>query len=199
MKKFLILVGALLTVGAPASAQDCCQRVEIFGGYSYLDVSPKTDRIPADILGNRFDSRIGQNGFGVSVAGNFSRRFGIVADFSRNMSDNNILNLQTDTSTTLFLFGPRITSRNENVTVFGHALIGGMKRKAVSEVLNLSNTDLALGFGGGIDIGATKHIAVRLFQFDYIPSRGGDNMEGIGKRWSQNFRAQVGIVVRFGD
>lgn len=201
MKKLIILVALLFCTCVAVKAQECCSgRFEVFGGYSYLNISPKTDRIPADSANNRFDGRIGQHGFGINLVGNLSANIGIVADFSRNTADEDrrILNVKADTRTMVFLFGPRFSSRSDTMTAFGQVLIGVMKRRIASEEFNLSHTDLAFALGGGVDIGATKHFAIRLFQFDYIPSRGEDNIPDIGKRWSHNFRAQTGLVFRFG-
>jgi len=181
----------------PGYAQECnCSKVEVFGGYSYLSASPKTDRLPFSLTD--FNSRIGQHGYGINAAFNLSGRFGFVADVSRNMADKEIALANTDTSTTLFLFGPRFSSRSEGVTYFAQAFVGGAKRRAESTIFHVSGTDFALGLGGGMDLQASKYIAFRLFQFDYIPSRGGDNSPGIGRRWSQNLRAQVGLVVKLG-
>jgi hypothetical protein len=55
-----------------ASAQEAAPKVEIFGGYSFLRVG----------LGNGLDSVTG-HGFNLSVAGNITKNFGIVGEFSR--------------------------------------------------------------------------------------------------------------------
>jgi hypothetical protein len=195
MRKLAQCLLFLLAASLHVQAQECCPRIAVFGGYSYLNVSPKTDRIP---ISNNFNDRIGQHGYGVSVSGNLSRRFGIVADISRHMADVNIMNLNTDTSTTLYLFGPQIRSGSEDVTAFAHALVGGSTRRTESQSLEISSTDFAMAFGGGFDLTVSKHFAFRVLQLDYIPTRGGDNTPGIGKRWGQDFRVQVGIVVELG-
>jgi hypothetical protein len=202
MKTFILSMALLLCVCASVEAQQCCPgKVEIFGGYSYLNLSPKTDRIPADSMGNRFDGRLDQHGFGISVMGNISNKFGIVGDFSHNMKDDSrrILDVKTETRTNVFLFGPRFSSRSDDTTAFIHALVGGLKRRVVSEKLKLSNTDLTLAFGGGLELNTNKHVGVRLLQVDYLPSRGEDDVPGDGKRWSHNFRIQAGLVFRFGN
>ena len=52
---------------------------------------------------------------------------------------------------------------------------------------------LLVGFtpGGGVDINAGKKVAVRLAQFDYIPTR----FSGF---WFHNFRYEAGIVFMVG-
>lgn len=202
MKKMLGLIIICLAAAGPVRAQDCCTRVEAFVGYSYFNASPKTDRIaPPNTMPPTppFEGRIGQHGIGFNIAGNFNSKFGIVGDVSYQSADERIFNQNTDTSTLTFLVGPRLSSRNESATVFAQALVGGIRRKADSPLFHVSATDLALSFGGGMDMKLRKHIAFRIFEFDYIPSRGSDNLPDIGKRWSQNFRFQTGLVFRFGN
>jgi hypothetical protein len=201
MQRTLFFIAIVFVIAIPADAQECnCSKVEVFGGYSFLSASPKTDRIPPSIppLPTDFNSRISQHGYGINVAINLTSRFGFVADVSRNMADKAIASANTDTSTTLFLFGPRFSSRSEGVTYFGQALVGGARRRAESTIIKVSGNDFALAVGGGLDLHASKYIAFRIFQLDYIPTRGGDNTPGIGTRWSQNYRAQTGLVVTLG-
>jgi outer membrane protein with beta-barrel domain len=198
------LLTVMLLLGVPAltaQAQECCVKIEAFAGYSYFNASPKTDRIPPDPNSNPgiFDGRIGQHGFGVNIAGRIKGKLGIVGDFSFQSADEKVFNLNTDTSTLVFLAGPRLSIRNQETTLFAQALMGGIRRKVDNINLHITATDLALGFGGGLDIGFKKHVAFRAFEFDYLPSRGSDALPNIGKRWSQNFRAQIGFVFRFGD
>ena len=58
-----------------------------------------------------------------------------------------------------------------------------------------TKTDWAMGFGGGIDLDfgekRPRRYAVRVFQFDYIPTRGQAS-------WLNSFRIQGGFVLRFG-
>ena len=198
MRKFILPLAVLFLAAIPAKAQDEYPTVEIFGGYSYLSVD-----VGADFEDDDFDidEREGFHGFGVSVAGNFSKSFGIVGDFSYNRkSIADIVGFDANANITLFLFGPRFTARGDKVDGFVHALIGGARERISVDVpgenVNVSNTDLALGFGGGVDVKAGDMFAIRLFQLDYIPIRAEDPFTG-DKQWSHNFRFQVGAVVRF--
>src|SRR6266542_3738793 len=58
--------------------KEAYSRVELFGGYSYFNVDPKGDLI----FDPKLNDRYGRHGFGFSVAGNITRRLGVVADFS---------------------------------------------------------------------------------------------------------------------
>jgi outer membrane protein with beta-barrel domain len=195
MQRLIALVGFLFILAVHSQAQDCCKRGEIFGSFSYFSASSKTDRIPKEL---GFNGRISQRGFGIDTAYNFKKNWAIVADFSQQTKDEKINGLNADTTTNNYLFGLRLAPHEEGLSPFAEALVGASRRKTVIDDLRIRNTDFALGFGGGIDIEADRNFAVRVLRFDYIPIRGGDDAEGVGRRWSQNFRAQVGIIFRFG-
>jgi opacity protein-like surface antigen len=194
MRKISLCFLLLLASRASAAAQDVYPKAEIFAGYSYFNASPKTDRI-SDLI---FSNRISQHGFGANVGFNLSKRFGVVVDYSHQSADKRILDLDTDTSTVLYMFGARFSARSDGMTAYGQALIGGARRTAKSSAIDISATDLALAVGGGVQLDINKHIGFRLMQFDYVPTRGADATPGIGRRWSQNFRAQAGFVLKFG-
>lgn len=194
MRKTCLCFVILLVCCASANAQDLYSKVDIFAGYSYFSASPKTDRIPDPA----FSSRISQHGFGGNLCFNITERIGIVADFSNQTADKRIVGLNTDTATLLYLFGGRFYARSEGIKAYAQALIGGARRRAISKALDISAVDLALAFGGGVEVDINKRIGFRLVEFDYVPTRGGDGTLGIGKRWSQNFRAETGLVFRFG-
>ncbi len=70
----LALLALLMVLSLPlmASAQEEAPKVEIFGGYSFLRVSP----------GQGIDSVTG-HGFNLSVASNITKNIGIVSEFAR--------------------------------------------------------------------------------------------------------------------
>lgn len=194
MRRLFILVAVLFVFSLPVKAQDSYPSAEIFGGYSYLAV----DTGGVDLDGDddfEFGDRESFHGFGFSVAGNISSSVGIVGDFSYNRKSVDVFGEEADLSAFIFLFGPRFTARGDSVDGFVHAMIGAARQKVSTTFqgfdFDISETDLALGFGGGIDIRATDSIGIRLLQLDYIPVKGEDN-------WSHNFRAQIGIVFKLG-
>ncbi|HEX8185289.1 MAG TPA: outer membrane beta-barrel protein [Blastocatellia bacterium] len=191
MRKLIMLAAMLFIAAIPAHAQGNYPVAEIFGGYSYLSFD--TGAGFGEDIGDFFDNREGFHGVGFSVAGNLSRHFGIVGDFSyhRKTQDIGITDLKTNKY--YFLFGPRVYARGHSVTGFAHALVGGTRTKLTSDDFQGadlgSRTDFALGFGGGVDVNVTDSIGIRLFQLDYIPVR----TEG---SWFHDLRAQVGITFR---
>ena len=203
MRKFILPLAVLFLAAVPVNAQDEYPSVEIFGGYSYLSVD-----VGADLDGDGdddpfdFDDREGFHGFGVSIAGNITSSFGVVGDFSYNRKDiSELTGFDSNANVTLFLFGPRFTARGDSVDGFVHAMVGVARQRVEvdlpGENFDITENDLALGFGGGVDIKASDRFAIRLFQLDYIPVHSEDPFEVDEKRWVHNFRFQIGAVFRF--
>jgi opacity protein-like surface antigen len=195
MRRLVASVVLLLALAVQSQAQDCCKRAEVFGSFSYFNASSSTARIPANL---GFDSRISQLGYGADVAYNFTKSLAVVADFSLHTKDQKISGLDADTTTTNYLFGLRVAPHEEKLSAFFEALAGASRSRTVIGDERIRETGFALGFGGGADIEASRNFAVRIFRFNYIPVRAGGDASGVGERWGHNFRAQVGIVFRFG-
>ena len=194
MQKFFLgsVVVCLLVVAA--AAQEQTPRVEIFGGYSYLNFDLAVD--PFFVL----DRQHG-HGIGLSVAGNFTKHVGVVGDFSFNARDVKLTfaNGFTDRAEArrlYYLIGPQFSARSERLTGFGHVLIGAVRSRDEIGV-NTKRTGFVLGGGGGLDVNVNKRVAIRALQLDYLPSRirGDFDLKTI---WLQNFRAQAGLVIQLG-
>jgi opacity protein-like surface antigen len=213
MRKTVLFFMLFFIWATPTYAQDCCPKWEIFGKYIYLNSSSVGDSLSSD----QFNNRYGQNGIGASFAANVKTHLGVVFDFGYNRRSSTIGGLtvggvtlasaRTNNKTYTYLFGPRFYAHSADISYFAHALAGAVTRKTratgmanasgLSGNASASSTDFALGFGMGVDIGATKHVAVRLFQFDYIPVRTKDDVSG-DAGWGHNFRLQAGIGIRWG-
>ena len=190
MRKLIMLAAVLFIAAIPAHAQGNYPVAEIFGGYSYLsfDTGANTNEDIEDF----FDNREGFHGVGFSVAGNLSRHFGIVGDFSyhRMTTDFGVAVLRVNKY--YFLFGPQVYARGSSVTGFAHAMVGGTRTNLTASGIqgNLdSRTDFALGFGGGVDVGVTDSIGIRVVQVDYIPVRTDGS-------WFHDLRFQAGITFK---
>jgi hypothetical protein len=103
-----------------------------------------------------------------------------------------------DTTSYEFLFGPQFAYRTPRVTFFTHALFGGLRQVASTPVslpsssanVSVSETSFLMGFGGGMDINAGRHFAIRLVQSDWLP----DHNNGV---WSTDaIRMGFGVVVK---
>lgn len=193
-KSLLLAIFVAAFLSFTAMAQET-PKAEIFGGYSYL----------------RFRSEgegLNGNGFNLSVAGNFNKSVGLVAEVGRQSASEsvNLRDLFGDPSfpnTTVeakanlvtYLFGPRFSARSDKVTAFAHTLFGGARGSGEATAAgfsgSISDTGFALAAGGGLDVNAGKHVAFRIGQVDYLLTKVFDGTQ-------HNFRYSVGLVFRLG-
>jgi hypothetical protein len=160
-----LLVGLVtlstLAVATPALAQTSAPAFEVFGGYSLLPADEQDD-FP------RKTSHGGQ----VSVAANFSSWFALFAEVgvqvnSATYPDPVYAGLVARSTVREYFVGPRFTARSERVDLFAHGLIGLVQGDAGEDFSGFSDSGLALGGGGGIDVRVHRRLAVRA-QMDLI-------------------------------
>ncbi len=182
-------------------------KIEWFLGYSFWRAVPTSQ-----------SNRIGYlHGGSTSIAYNFNRYLGLVADFAG--FDNSRLTLFTPTESQAFdsngsvysyMFGPRISYRKyRRFTPYAQALFGGTHASSVkisgctgdpSCTPLGSDNAFATMFGAGLDIKLSHHIALRLIEGDFLLTRFRDpfSADGDGREWQKNVRLSTGIVFRFG-
>ncbi|HXR40444.1 MAG TPA: hypothetical protein VN776_15190 [Terracidiphilus sp.] len=186
-----------LNIGTP--------KVELFLGYSYLQAVPKL------AAGNRL---VWLNGGSASVAYNFNRYLGIVADVGA-LTNSEVRFTGAYTSTVdvnnanvnvlTYLFGPRLSFRKYNrITPFAQILFGGAHANEVvltpctfSCTLLPAENAFAMTAGGGLDIRVHRHIAIRIIQAEYLMTRFQDYTTGTTAT-QNDMRLSSGIVFRFG-
>jgi hypothetical protein len=154
VRKLSLLVGLIFLVSLTAHAQDAGDKVELFGGYSYL----RTDSPSTNL-----------NGWELSGQYKFAPFLGAVADFDGHYGSP----FGPSTSFHTFLFGPQI-SFPARVSPFAHVLFGG----AHVESGPFSDTSFAMGIGAGIDARLAGPIHWRVIQGDYLPTWFGNTREG---------------------
>ncbi len=164
-RHWLTATAALLFLAVPSLAQEY-PRVELFGGYSAL--------VAGDI-----DNLNHANGLGAEFAGNFSRFFGLVAEFG--------VHRENDQRVYSAYAGPRLSFRGNRVTFFIHALAGGVRAPNGGGSLTVAS----LAGGGGLDINVSDNVAIRLFQIDYTPVR-------YNGKWINLYRGQTGVTFKLG-
>jgi opacity protein-like surface antigen len=219
MRKFTISMCVLMCLPIISLAQESnnvATRGTVFGGYSLLHNNNTLD----SGLGG-FGSGLGStnfNGWDAQGTFNFVPHFGVTADFSGNsrMVDGvSFLGFSAGTQQHLynFLFGPTATAYFGKTSVFGHALFGEQHASlsagvsvpilgGISAPVDSSNA-FAMAFGGGIDIGLSKHFAIRAAQLDYIRTNF-NSADALTSGLSSNvndhqnsFRYSGGVVWRF--
>jgi hypothetical protein len=172
-----------LAFATPAPAQTPAPGFEVFAGYSLLPADEQDD-FP------RKTSHGGQ----VSVAANFRSWFGLFADVSLHFNSATYPGpvyegaVARSTVRTYFV-GPRFTARSERVDLFAHGLVGLVQGDAGEDFSGFSDSGLALGGGGGVDVRVLRRLAVRA-QVDLI----GAFVDIV----ETNPRFAVGLVARIG-
>lgn len=182
-------------------------RAELFLGYSRFGTG-STDTV----AGNRM---VGLNGGSASIAFNFNRYIGLVADFGgyddsqlqlTGTGANQPLVVNSSGTAYTYLFGPRLSFRNSTrFTPFAQVLAGGVHASdvtisnctgAICTALPAQNA-FAMTAGGGLDIRLTRHFSLRAVQAEYMMTRFGDVSTGASS--SQNdLRLSSGLVYGFG-
>jgi hypothetical protein len=174
MRKFIgfVLFLGMFSLVAFAQEMESAPKAEIFGGYQYT----------------RFDGGVNANGWDTALTGNLNRWFGVAADFSGAYKTQSGVSFNNYTYT----FGPVISWRhNASFTPFTHFLAGGYRASAAFGGFSGSNSGFAMMFGGGMDVRATQHIALRAVQFDWL------SMRSNGLSDNNNMRISTGLLFRY--
>jgi hypothetical protein len=154
-------LGALL-IASPAQAQDTPPPLDLFAGYSAL---------PAN--GDDFPRQL-SHGIQGTAAVRVTRWMSLVADAAVQFSTvrdpgPGFRGLTARTKTTELFTGPRFIARSPTVDVFAHALVGMAHGDAGEDFSGFSDSALAFGGGGGVDVHIRRRLSLRA-QFDLIGS-----------------------------
>jgi hypothetical protein len=174
MHKFMVglLIGMFSLAAYGQEIEMNAPKAEFFGGYQYT----------------RFDGGTNANGWNMAANSNFNKWFGIGGDFSGAYAKPSGVSLNTYTYT----FGPVVAYRhNEKVTPFAHFLLGGYHASASAGGVSASNSGFAMMFGGGFDVKATRHVALRAVQFDWL------SLHSNGTSDNNNMRLSTGLLFRY--
>jgi hypothetical protein len=160
-----LLLGILFLATLPAAAQ--YEKVEVFGGYTYMRFRPGTD--------------LNLNGWEASAQYKFRDWIGGVADFDGHYGSPRGIG----TSLYTYMFGPQV-SLPRRVSPFAHVLLGGAHFSAAG----FGDSAFAMAIGGGIDAEIKQGISWRIIQGDYLMTR-------FGSETQNNGRISTGVVFHF--
>lgn len=220
MRLRAILLTAILSLPVFAMAQSelnqPATRGTVFGGYSLLHTNNSLGSGLGSFGGLGSNNLNGWEGQGTF---NFTRHFGVTADFTGNshqLAGFSALGFSVGAQEHMyqFLFGPTVTTYFGKSSVFGHALFGAA-HSSLSAGASLpiigglsapisSGNAFAMAFGGGIDIGLTHNFALRAAQIDFVRTNFNSLdaltsglTSGIGSNNQNSFRFSTGVVWRF--
>ena len=191
MRARIFLVTAVFTITIPAKAQD---KVELFGGYSYVRGTVAVNPIPTtlpcppncsppptmkqaeNLNGWEFSGRyklIGPVGLVGDLGGQYGIPFGGGAALFT------------------YLVGPQL-SLPERFSPFVHGLVGGAHESMNRAAFQASSSNsVAYAVGGGIDLRLARFVSLRLIQVDYL------HTHFLGLSENQP-RVSFGVVIRVG-
>jgi len=174
MHKLLAVAFLVGTFSLAAFAQEAgvAPKAEFFGGFQY----------------SRYDGGLNAPGWDTTVTGNVNRWFGVAADFSGGYGSQSGVSIHNYTYT----FGPVVSLRQSRTfTPFAHFLAGGNRASASFSGISGSSNGFAMMFGGGLDINAGQHFAIRGAQFDWL------TLHSNGVTDKNNMRIATGVVFRY--
>ncbi|MBV9074579.1 MAG: outer membrane beta-barrel protein [Acidobacteria bacterium] len=178
MRKIAITSLVVLATSFSLFAQSSSDKLEVFGGYSYVRFNP-----------GQGASAINQNGWDSTATFKLTPMFGISADVDGSYNSQSGVNNHIYT----YMFGPEVKMNKQKSAPFVHALFGFAHDNVSSNILgtNVSVTDnaFATALGGGYDWKASDAVSVRLFQVDYLMTR-------FGSATQNNIRMSFGITFR---
>jgi len=224
MRLRAILLTAILSLPVFATAQselnEPATRGTVFGGYSLLHTNNGLGSGLGSLGG--FSSGLGSNnlnGWEGQGTFNFTRHFGVTADFSGNshqLAGFSALGFSVGTQEHMYnmLFGPTVTSYFGKSSVFGHALFGvahsSLSAGASVPILGGLSVPIsggnafAMAFGGGLDFGLSRHFAIRAAQIDWVrtnfnslSSLTSGLTSGLNSTNQNSFRFSTGVIWRF--
>ena len=201
----------VVVLASAAWGQDLMPKSEITGGYTYGSMDQN--------VGFGSVGRLNSNGWNTGATAFINRWLGIEGNIA-GLSHSESASLTSGTTTVTgsasekhytFVFGPRVSFGQGRMSPFVHGLFGfdRMSLSSSGSVAGLSisadgtDTSLAAALGGGVEFGATKHLAVTT-GFDYLMTRHGipSAFLPVGVSGSSatqnNVRVSVGLAYHFG-
>jgi hypothetical protein len=181
--RILVSIAAFLFAAVLFAAPARAQKIELFGGYSYVR-APVTfaSNILCPTTGCPNSSRhLNLNGWEASGAVKVFGPLALAADFS----DTSGSTQGVDTHLKTYLFGPQVRFPGP-VSPFAHFLVGGAHESIGGPTQNAFATAL----GVGIDLKVLPFISIRPIQFDYL-------LTHFNSATQNQPRVSAGLVVHF--
>ena len=176
MRKIVFASLFVLATSFSLFAQKSSDKVDVFGGYSYVRFNP----------GQGADA-VNQNGWESMATFRFTPTFGLAGDIngtyrSESGATNHIYT---------YMFGPEYKMGTDKGALFVHGLLGFAHDSVSSNfqgtTFSVSDNAFATALGGGYDWRASDALSIRLFQADYLITR-------FGSQTQNNIRLSFGIT-----
>jgi peptidoglycan-associated lipoprotein len=171
----------------PTRAQGTDAKFEVGADYNFVRANGPPDTCACFSM-NGGNGWLGYGlGHGLSLVGEFSGQH--AGDINGSGEDLTLVS---------YLFGPKYSLRaSERWQPFGQVLLGGAHASGTFEPSvsggSGSYNSFAMIAGGGLDIAASEHLAVRAVEADYYLTRFPNGVNGR----QNNFRLSAGVIFRF--
>lgn len=176
MRKSAVAILFVLAASFSMFAQKPSDKLDVFGGYSYVRFNP----------GQGADA-INQNGWESEATYRMTPMFGLTADVNGSYKSQAGANNHIYT----YMFGPEVKMAKQNGALFVHGLFGFAHDSVSANILgtnvSVSDNAFASAFGGGYDWNASKSVSIRVFQADYLVTR-------FGSATQNNIRLAFGVT-----
>jgi peptidoglycan-associated lipoprotein len=196
MKSATLTSIAILLAALPLCGQIAPSRVSVGpDSPARLEVALAYSTVRSDTIPGGCDCFWMQGGK-AEFRATFSTKIGLVGEIAGQHA-RSINSAHTDVSLVSYLIGPRLSWRVHRFTPFAQALIGGVHGfDAIFP--NLSNSAtvpdaFAMAAGGGMNIGLSRHLALRPFQADYFLT----SLPNTSANRQNSLRVGGGIVFKF--
>jgi hypothetical protein len=194
--RILMLLCSFLFVTLLFAIPSHAQRIELFGGYSYVRPqvtylqTPQGTCVITGCVTTTTTQNLNFNGWNVGGAFKVLGPLALAADYSDTSGSFQGANTHLKT----YLFGPQLRFPGP-ISPFAHFLVGGAHEStssAVGPIITSSPTQnaFATALGGGLDLKLLPLLSVRPIQIDYLLTHFNSNTQN-------QFRYSAGIVVRF--
>ena len=208
MKRSICLFVFVVLATLVAAAQTEYPKVEVAGGYSYVNLNPQVA------------SSQNFNGGGGAFVYNFSPIFGIKADFmgytggtgwSNYLTQHGYGAVNFSANAFTYMFGPQLKKHSGKFQPFGEGLFGAVHSNGYGTLIGCienmgcgtkngygNNNGFAMEFGGGLDIPVSEHVQIRPVEVDYLLTHFGANHIANYSATQNNFKYFGGINFTFG-
>ena len=190
MRKLLLILLLSSSIAAPSFAQSQTKgQWQLFAGYSYMRANVREYFKPSPSLYSIKNQYANMNGWEVSITENVKSWFGGTLDASGHYSSPAIGAVTTNEQAHSLLYGPHFFHQGKKFRPFAHVLVGvtHISASVPSPGPSISNTSLAVGSGGGLDMRLFSRGSIRLFQAEYFNT----NLEGDSR---SHLRVSAGVV-----
>jgi hypothetical protein len=195
--RILTLLCSFLFVALPLAIPSHAQRIELFGGYSYVRAPVTFTQTPQGscvITGCPITTttrNLNLNGWNVGGAFKVLGPLALAADYT----DTSGSFQGANTHLKAYLVGPQLRFPGP-ISPFAHFLIGGAHESTTAftsgpiTTASPTRNAFATALGGGLDLKLLPLLSVRPIQIDYLLTHFNSNTQN-------QFRYSAGIVVRF--